>query len=161
MTGMILSFQQMTNILLTVIALLLALALGGAVALFFRLRRVLVGFITPAKEGEPSPMAAIVDSASSMVARAIVAQAKTTLMGMQSGAVRAEQAVMADVAEAAVGDRFPAVGALLGSFPALRKSLRRNPALLDFALSKLAGAASKGGGNGNAPQDGGQVRFKL
>jgi len=80
-------------------------------------------------------------------------------MGKQSGAVRGETAVDADIAEDALSMASPAVSAILSAFPALRRSLRRNPALLDLALSKIA---SRNAGVPATPGDGvGQPKFNL
>jgi len=71
------------------------------------------------------------------VARAVVARIKTSLMGSQSGQVRQEKAVEGAIAEDVARAAHPLAGTLLDAMPELRKTLRKNPHLLDFALSKL------------------------
>ena len=61
-------------------------------------------------------------------------------MGQQSGQVRQEKAVEGAIAEDLVRAAHPLAGTLLDAMPELRKTLKRNPGLLDFALSKLAAA---------------------
>jgi len=155
----------MTNILLALI--LLAMIAGGiaGISVYRRVRAVyaeLRAFVTPMGENQPSPAAQTVEAASDILARALVARAKTTFMGIQSGAARAERGIEGDIAEGAIGAASPMLGAVLAAFPALRKTLRRNPGLVDLALAKLGGM-----GKGSAPGalagsgNGSQSRFKL
>jgi len=96
-------------------------------------------FVTPKGPDEASPLANVVDVGSDMVARAIMARAKTTFMGQLSGQVRQEKAVEGAIAEDVARNAHPLAGTLLDAMPELRKTLRKNPQLLDFALSKLGG----------------------
>lgn len=108
-------------------------------------------------------MAQVVEAAGLIVARSIVAQAKASFMGMESGAKRQEAAIAGDIAEGVLNTQLPLAGALLQSFPSLRKTLRRNPQLLDLALSKLGGLGA-GAGGGQSPPSGngtGTPRFHL
>jgi len=136
----------MNIILIAILTVNLALFVLFAVV-FIKIARVyreLQGFIKPGKDNEgkdtPSPLAMVVSTTADMIARSLVAQIKSTFMGKQSGEVRGEQAVVGDIAFDAIGQVNPVVGAVLNSFPSLKKTLKRNPALLDFALSKLAGS---------------------
>jgi len=95
-------------------------------------------FVTPKGPEEASPLASVVDVAADMVARAVTARIKTSLMGQQSGQVRQEKAVDGAIAEDLARAAHPLAGTLLDAMPELRKTLRKNPGLLDFALSKLA-----------------------
>lgn len=125
-----------------------------------RLTAVVTEFISPTAPNQPSPMAITAEALSAMVARAITAQLKTTLMGMESGASRGEKAVQGDLALDIAGQT--PLGAVLGAFPRLSKTLRKNPGLLDFAL----GAISKVGAGRGAPatpdtSNGDRPRFHL
>ncbi len=158
----------MTNILL---ALILVLFCGSIGALAYLLLRVLAkfrqleeevrSFVSAPDEKTPSPLAQTIDMAGQVVGRAVVAQFKTTMMGIESGNTRAEKAIAADIAED-VAKQSP-IGGLLDSFPALKKTLRRNPALLDFALSKLGSLNAAGAGNMPARSNGSssQTKFNL
>jgi len=95
-------------------------------------------FVTPKGPEEASPLANVVDVGADMVARAVTARIKTSLMGQQSGQVRQEKAVEGAIAEDVARAAHPLAGTLLDAMPELRKTLRKNPGLLDFALSKLA-----------------------
>ena len=95
-------------------------------------------FVTPKGPEEASPLASVVDVGAGMVARAVTAQIKTSLMGQQSGQVRQERAIDGAIAEDMARAAHPLAGTLLDAMPELRKTLRKNPALLDFALSKLS-----------------------
>jgi len=99
-------------------------------------------FVTPKGPDEASPLASVVDVGADMVARAVTARIKTSLMGQQSGQVRQEKAVEGAIAEDLARAAHPLAGTLLDAMPELRKTLRKNPGLLDFALSKL-GAMQK------------------
>jgi len=94
-------------------------------------------FVTPKGPEEASPLASVVDVGADMVARAVTARIKTSLMGSQSGQVRQEKAVDGAIAEDMARAAHPLAGTLLDAMPELRKTLRKNPGLLDFALSKL------------------------
>lgn len=102
------------------------------------LQTTLRAFITPIGPQEASPLASVVDVGADMVARAVTARIKTSLMGSQSGQVRQEAAVEGAIAEDMVRAAHPLAGTLLDAMPELKKTLKKNPQLLDFALSKLA-----------------------
>ena len=102
------------------------------------LQRTVREFVTPKGPEEASPLANVVDVGADMVARAVTARIKTSLMGQQSGLVRQEKAVDGAIAEDLARAAHPLAGTLLDAMPELRKTLRKNPGLLDFALSKLA-----------------------
>lgn len=115
-------------------------------------------FVSPAGDGQPSPLARFVEASASTIGRAVVAQAKTTLMGLSSGVVRGEKAIEGAMAED-VAEQLPLGAALLSSFPQVRKSLRRNPGLIDLALPLLA---KFGAGKEPVPSNGSSSpRFKF
>jgi len=101
------------------------------------LQSTLRDFCSPKGPEEASPLANVVDVGADMVARAVTARIKTSLMGSQSGQVRQEKAVDGAIAEDMARAAHPLAGTLLDAMPELRKTLRKNPGLLDFALSKL------------------------
>jgi len=101
------------------------------------LQSTLREFVTPKGPDEASPLASVVDVGADMVARAVTARIKTSLMGSQSGQVRQEKAVDGAIAEDLARGAHPLVGTILDNMPELRKTLRKNPGLLDFALAKL------------------------
>lgn len=111
-----------------------------------KIENVLRQFTIPEKEGEPTPLYLFVDSISQAFARSVVAMAKSQLMANQSAVVRGEKAIEGDIAEDLANASSPAMAAVLGAFPTLRKTLRRNPALLNFAVQKLM---SMGGNKNN------------
>lgn len=93
-----------------------------------------------------------------ILGRAIMMQAKATFMGKQSGEARGKTAVAGDIAIDSVAGS--PIATILDSFPSLKKSIRRNPALLDMALSFL----SKNGSNNNgssSSQETTQTKFNL
>lgn len=127
----------MTNALLTMIVLFQALTLAACIAFtvyLLRVSRVIRTFITPADAGQPSALALVWLAA----CRALVTEIRTSLMGMKSGEVRAEKAIQKAMIEDTVSDS-PALALGLQAFPGLGKVFQKNPSLLTFALSKLAG----------------------
>ncbi len=162
--------EHMTNVLIAVILLLLLVILAGSAVIFIRTRAKLQeleaefrSFVTAADEKTPSPLASLVQTAGEVLGRSIVNQVRTSLMGSRSGEVRADQAITGDIAEGQALQN-PLVAAALQASPALKKTIRRNPALLDLVMSKLAtmgsaapaiGSRPSNNGSGSAPQ------FKL
>jgi len=135
--------EHVPNLLITAI-LLVQIAFLGWVTAHVRgkvreLEATLRAFISPKGPDEASPLASCVDVAADMVARAVTARIKTSLMGSQSGQVRQERAIEGAIAEDVARAAHPLAGTILDAMPELRKTLRKNPALLDFALSKLSG----------------------
>lgn len=150
------------NILLAAILACNLLFLVGFGLFALKLRKVyrdVKAFITPIDEKTPSELAQTADALSSILARSLVAQIKATFLGKQSGAVRAENAVAGDIAMDSLSSANPLIGGLLKSFPSLAKTLKRNPELLDLAISKLFGnKAQPTNGNHEIAE---QVKFKL
>ena len=130
-----------------------------AIAKIRRIYSTIEQFLTSPDEKTPSPLAQVTQVASDMLARSIIAQAKATFMGKQSGSERAETAITGDIAEGLLTAKAPMLGALLNSFPALKKTLRRNPQLIDLAMSKLGNIA--GGQPASHSPSNGQTNFKL
>jgi len=151
----------MANLILSFLLLVNVLTLGVILLAIFKLRAIkdqVKAFITPVSPDSPSEFAKLTDSISIVFSRAMAAQVKTTLMGIQSGQVRAQKAVEGDIAEG-IAESTP-IGAALTSIPAVRKALRRNPGLIDIAMRVLSGGIpgqGKTGDNGSKEQ----ARFKL
>lgn len=165
----------MTNLLLA--AILLCLACGGLAA-FFVYRRLkaaaayyeseireyigqIEAFVSPAGDGKPSPLAQSAEVLSEMLARSLMAQVKTTLMGMRSGEVRGQRAEAGEQAVETAQGLLPGLAAL----PGVRSTLKKNPGLLDLALQVLGPKLFGGGGQSSEPaasgNGNGHVRFKL
>lgn len=151
---------MLTNILLAALLLVLVASIVGLALLYRAIKRQILAFIVPAKEGEASALAQALDAFSIMLARSLTAQIKTTLMGMNSGLARAEKAIQGDLALDVAGQN-PTIGGILAAFPSLGKTLRRNPQLLDLALSFLSKRGANSGSNGLSPANGEQPKFKL
>jgi len=139
--------EHALNIALTVIGLAQLVLI---VTLAWRIRRTcteLQGhfrtFITPKGPEQASPLADVVDVGADMFGRSITARLKATFMGQMSGQVRQEKAVEGAIAEDVARAAHPLAGTLLDAMPELRKTLRKNPGLLDFALSKLGNMQPK------------------
>jgi len=159
----------MTNILLSSI-LVITLALGVTLCfMFVRFVRIYANFkafVTPKAEGEISELgktvSPIMQAMADMVGRSVVMTLKATFMGKESGDARAEKAINADISADLLGDSK--LGALVDSFPTLKKSLRRNPKLAELALSVLGSRLSTNQPTATAiiPNNGNnQMKFKL
>jgi hypothetical protein len=152
------------NIILIVILCLTAL-MCGLFYLFYRkvtyFEGTIKAFIQPVDDKTPSQLAKTTEIISDMIARSIMAQAKTFMMGLQSGQNRAETAIKGDITEDMINQSSNPLGAILSSFPAVKKSLRRNPQLLDLAMGYLGSKMQGKGNNGDKPVASGQVKFKL
>jgi len=139
--------EHVPNLLIAAL-LLVQIAFLGLISVHFRskvreLEATFRVFVTPKGPEEASPLASVVDIAADMVARAVTARIKTSLMGSQSGQVRQEKAVDGAIAEDLARAAHPLAGTLLDAMPELRKTLRKNPGLLDFALAKLGAMQQK------------------
>ncbi len=143
------------NILLTLILVFMVAICITGMLMYRRLRRTVTEFVTPISDDQPSPLAMTIDSVASMIARANVAQAKATFMGMGSGAARAEKGLQGDIALDVAAQEGGLVG-LLANFPTVRKSIKRNPALLDVAMNILANSGANRGNTASA-----KPRFNL
>jgi len=140
--------EHVPNLLVAAL-LLLQIAFIGWVAAVCRgkireLQTTFGEFVRPKGPDEASPLANCVDVGADMVARAVTARIKTSLMGSQSGQVRQEKAIEGAIAEDMVRAAHPLAGTLLDAMPELRKTLKKNPALLDFALSRLSAMSQHG-----------------
>lgn len=130
----------MTNILLAVILTVLSLLTVIMIIVVLSIKQysgAINAFITPEEEGKPSPLACVSEAFADILARSVVAQAKTTFMGIQSGQARAQKAIEADIAQDMAAAN-PLVSGVLDQFPSLKKTLRRNPALIDMAMATLS-----------------------
>lgn len=149
------------NILIALNVLLILLVAGlflSAVVIFRRVSATVSAFLQPTGENQPSPLATSVDAFSVIFARSITTSLRAMLMGMQSGVVRSEKAVEGDIAEGVAENGSPILAAAMQAFPALRKTIRRNPGLVDLALSRLGGSLV---GHKDRQPGNGQSKFKF
>lgn len=149
----------MLSIVIAVLLLINTLVLLFMARNLLDMRRIFTEFISSPAENEPSPFATLVSSISDVFSRSVVASAKSVFMAKQGADNRAERAVEADIAEDMLSAKSPMLSALLDSFPTLKKSIRRNPGLIDMAAQKLLSKTQNtpAGSNGNQEQ----VKFKF
>lgn len=110
--------------------------------------QALTAFVSPVKEGEPSPLAMIADQLAIVFAARIVQQLTERAAGIASGQARAE---LAEQAQELAG-ASPWLGVLAGILPKrLRNQLLRNPQMVG-SLAQLPmfgpGGAARPGDNG-------------
>lgn len=134
--------------------------LSVAYILYLREKRKIISnltaFITPAAEGQPSPLYQMISAAGDQLAVNLVARAKATFMGIQSGQARLEKAVAGDIAVDAASAASPLIAAALNSFPSLAKRVRKTPELAALAMQLLSSkkpAADRPAGNGSQPHN--------
>lgn len=114
---------------LTVVTLLrLAQALSTAEQrLYETVQSSLTRFVSPGQEGEPSPLAVLVDQCAIILAGRIMQQLKNTAAGVASGQARHDLAV----AEQELAGQSPLLGTLAAILPKkLRNQLIRHPQML-------------------------------
>lgn len=141
----------MANWILTGILAINAVMFVCMAAFFIKFRRIyddIQYLFTPKGEGLPSPAAEVVNQIAESAGQALFRQVKTSFGANKSAEVRAGKAIDADIAEGMLQATNPGLATILDSIPGLKKTLRRNPALIDLAMEKLAGKF----GGGAAPQ---------
>jgi hypothetical protein len=152
------------NILLTLILIVNLAALAIILAISWKVRQIYEDFkvfITAPDTDHASPASDFVNGLVSSAGRSIAMEIKAIFMGKQSGAVRGEAAITADIAEDALAIANPTLSAILNSFPALKRTLRRNPQLTELAIQKLANFAPQNSGPSNDSGNGHQPKFKM
>jgi len=153
------------NVLLTAI-LIANIALLCLIAYAFlkisRVYKTFIEFITPAREGEPSALALTASNMADMLARALIAQVKGYLLGLQSGQARGENAEAFNTAVDVAGQANPLIGAVV-NIPGVRKLLKKNPGLLDLAIQQFMKSRGPQSGPSVAPGQNHQSQstFKL
>lgn len=159
------------SILLALILVSNLVFLALFASFLFRLSRVhaqFVAFVSPEGENQPSPLGKMLDIVAADFARAAVAQIKAHLMGAKGVDTRQANAIEGDIALDVAGQN-PLIGQLLERMPNLKRTLRRNPALINLVIEKLPGMFGLSGqppngpvaaqpGNGNRHS---QAKFKL
>lgn len=130
------------NWLLVGILAVNAITLMIVVAFFIKAARLyqdIQYLFTPKGDGLPSPAYEMVTALAEAGAQALFRQVKTSFGGLKSGEVRAGKAIDADMAEAVLEATNPALATMINAIPGLKKTLRRNPGLIDLAMEKLGG----------------------
>lgn len=132
--------------LLSVITLCLLVFLASFLVVLIKIRRKyndIVDFITPPGDKLPSKLAQVSEALSEMIGRAIVASLRGFLLGQKS--IEARQAN----AEAGEAVESSPLGGLVNILPiSLKKSLIKNPQMLDLAMGFLSRSGGSGGSSG-------------
>jgi len=147
---------------LTVVLTGIAIILGNVALAFIAWRQLnrekraaldLIRAYFEAPDAEtPSEFAKMIDAAALVLAQRLVSSLKGTFMGVQSGARRGEDALQGDFLGDVATQANPTLGALLNSFPAVKRRLGKNPELIPAAMQligKLFPGGSAQGGNGS------------
>lgn len=120
-------------------------------------------YFEPQSPDQPSEFGAFIQVASDTLARSITGQLKASFMGIQSKAAQAEKAIQGDLLQDAVSMSNPVLGAVMSSFPAVGKRLRKNPELWPLIEHFLAkGVRTPAAGSGPDPgSNGSHAKFSL
>lgn len=139
--------ELMSNLLLTALVLVSVANLTLFIIFLVSLRRisrVVSDFVSSPDGKSPSPASLVVDALVNRAADSIMIHFKTTFMGILSGESRAARKLEGEAAEAAISEKSPLASIALAAFPSLKKSLGRNPALVQAILSRLVGSVAHG-----------------
>jgi len=151
----------LTNFAILVIILAVILKIRALSVRISSVYHDLISFITPDEAGKPSAMAVVASTYADMLSRSFVSQIKATFMGQASGKSRGEAAVDVGLAEA----QSPLLGMAISAIPSLGKTLKRNPALLDYAMNTLSHLGNAGksqtGSSGSRNGASNQIKFKF
>lgn len=140
------------------LVLLVFLALSFYILIKIRSKyREIVDFITPPGDKQPSQLAVVSEALAEMVGRAIVASLRGFLLGQKS--IETRQANAQAEGELTTSP----LGGLVNMLPiSLKKSLIKNPQLLDLAMgfmSRSGGSGGNGRTGGSGPSS--QPKFNL
>ena len=81
---------------------------------------------------------------------------KTSFMGLLSVQSKLEKRAQDEVVSSTISAQAPLAGAVLSAFPGVRKLIMKNPALVDWLLTKVA---TVGKGDGHVPVEVGSEDF--
>lgn len=127
-----------------------------------KLENEVLAFCTSPGQDEPSQLAQALQAFADMIGRSIAAQLKMTLMNQASQDVRSERALRADIGEAAIQEYNPMISGLMNSVPGIRRSLRKNPGLMDLIISQVIKNPGMLSGSRGPRSDGNsQIKFNL
>lgn len=149
----------MINVLLAgiLICFLVFLAFLLYISLQFRKKyRDITAFLTPIADNQASPLAKTFEAISEMIGRAIVASLRGFLLGQKSIETRQ--------ASATAGEEMSAspLGGLVNMLPiSLKKSLIKNPQLLDLAMGYMSKDNHRSSGSGGGSGTSAPAKFKL
>ena len=150
------------NIILTAVltALSVALITSGTFVLIYimekrRITRAFRAFFESPDEETPSQFAELTDAIGATIARRMVSQIKTTVMGMNSvDSKNASREAIEGIKEAS-----PSLAGLASLLP---KKWVKNPEIMGVLAGVLGKIGNKGNGNAQEPIDGStQTMFKL
>ena len=149
------------TILLACILLIMTILLCGLLYAFLKIRQIsrsAVSFCTSLDEKQPSQLACVVEAASSMIGRSVVASLKAYLIGAKGNEAREANGVVRESIDASP------LGGLVSMLPKKAiSSLVKNPQLLDMAMNLFSkpGTGGGGGNGGNGSSASPRARFNL
>lgn len=138
--------------------LLLAVTTGATLSAAYvcvRLRAMAREAVTPAAEGELSPLAQVSQAVAGQLADCLMLRLKQSLSASATHISRQENAMQREMGEAAVQESFPQLGALMNLLPANVRKRVSSPAGM-AALISLLGNTGAGTGT-NQRSNGGKL----
>jgi len=156
--SILLTLILVSNLALLFVILLAFLKIRHAFAEIRGIYDDIQQFVTAPDEKTPSPLAQFVSTIADMIARSMMAQIRTTFAGIAGGTARAEDAIGADIAQAALTQANPILAGLLNTVPQARRMLKKHPELIDAIVARFGG-----GGNHSTPviTSGESPKFKF
>lgn len=152
-----------TNWFLAAILLSNLVFLGLLIYAGLRLRFIITGFFTPASDNQPSPAGLILTGLTKQFSSALVDQIKVTLMGVNSGIVRAEKAATGEIATgllSVLAQKHPLIAAL-ASLGSVQKAIKRYPQPSMNILASFLGPAKNNGNNSSEAESSDQGKFEF
>lgn len=112
-----------------------------------RARESLCQFVTAPTDTEPSPLAQLADQLAVILGSRVAQSIEARLLAHKSHVARQANALAEDVVQDAADQANPALGAILGALPSVKRRVARNPSALEAIIpivSKLLGGAPPG-----------------
>lgn len=95
----------------------------------------------------PSQFALLTEVVSERFSQKMVASLKSSFMGMQSVDAKNVGRLESDLLQDVASQQNPALGAILGAYPAVARRLAKNPSLLPLVQNIMAKVGAGGTGN--------------
>ena len=131
--------------------------LAAYLIVLHRIKSILHDITTPKTTGGASPFAEFVSVCSSVFASEIVANLKSTFMGVQSVESKNSRKIESELL---IGSN-PLLNVILQAFPAVARRIKNNPSLAGLAVDIASKVLSKGGTSTGSVGNGGSNPIKF
>lgn len=118
-------------------------------------------YFEPQDAETPSQFALLTEVVSERLAQKLVHTMKASFMGMQSVDAKNAGRLESDLLQDVASQQNPALGAILGAYPAVARRLAKNPSLLPLVQSLMSKVGSQGSSQSAHHTDHGQDTFAI